>query len=171
VRRWLSIGIVTVVGVAVDQVTKRMADERLPDAGIVVIIKDFFRLQYSTNSGAFFGLGSSMSPVAGRVFFIVATLLAMGLIVQLYRKARADQKVLRWALVLLLAGAIGNLIDRVAFGEVTDFLHLHYRDFDPWATFNVADVYITFGLVALLIDLIRSRKREAAVASHDTNPP
>jgi signal peptidase II len=68
----------------------------------------------------------------------------------------------RAALLLFLSGAIGNFIDRVIEGEVVDFMHLHYQDALHWATFNVADVYITAGFVLLLVDSFRGRKRRVS---------
>ena len=161
-KKWgLMIGVV-VVGVALDQITKQWAHATLVDAGIVPVIEGFFRLDYSRNPGAFFSIGAEMSPGIRRVFFVVATLGAIALIGHLYKKATDDQKALRWALALLLAGAVGNLIDRAIFGEVIDFLHLHWQEAFHWATFNFADIYITIGLVLLVWDMIKPRKRVPA---------
>lgn len=163
-RKWLLLGVVVPLAVALDQVTKQIADSALATRGIVTVIEGFFMLDYSRNPGAFFSLGADMEPTIRRVFFVGATLAATALIVHLYRRAHDVQRTLRWALLLLLAGALGNLVDRVLYGEVIDFIRLHYRDVFYWATFNVADVYICAGLVLLVIDAIRparTKEREA----------
>jgi len=157
-RRWTLLGAVVAVGVIADQITKRIAHAELDPRTPIEVVPGFFQLRYSRNPGAFFSLGASMSPGVRRAFFVVATLLAIGLISHLYRKAADTQRALRWALMLLLAGAVGNLIDRALYGEVIDFLHLHVKDIFHWATFNLADVYITFGLVLLVVDVIKPRK-------------
>jgi signal peptidase II len=100
-----------------------------------------------------------MSAGPRRAFFIVASLLALGLIANLLRKTTPAQQRLRWALTSLSAGAVGNLIDRVQRGSVTDFLHLHAGDAFHWATFNLADVYIAVGLCLLVFDMLRAAHR------------
>lgn len=161
-RKWLLVGLFVPLAVIVDQITKQMADASLPHRGMVVVVEGFLMLDYSRNPGAFFSLGADMEPTVRRVFFIVATLAAIALVVHLYRRAREEQRVLRWALLCLLSGAVGNSIDRALYGEVIDFLRLHYRDVFHWATFNVADVYICLGLVLLVVDLFRPGPRERA---------
>ena len=160
-RRWLLAATIVVSGVALDQLTKRIADAKLRSLQIVSVIEGFFELRYSRNTGAFFSLGESVPDGPRRVGFVVLTLAAIGLMVHLYRKAGESQRLLRWALVLLCTGAIGNLIDRVLYGEVIDFLHLHVREVFHWATFNVADIYIAGGLVLLVWDLVRAPRGKA----------
>lgn len=158
-NRWTILSLVVVVGVIVDQVTKQIAEQKLRARGIVEVIPGFFQLRYARNRGAFFSLGESMSEGIRRTFFIIATFLAIGLITQLFRKATEEQKALRWALMLLLAGAFGNLIDRARSGEVVDFLHLHIGEIFHWATFNFADIYIAFGFGFLIVDMFSTRKK------------
>lgn len=166
-RDWIILVAVVVFGVAVDQVTKQLADTHLRYAGIVTLVEGFFELRYSRNAGAFFSIGSEMSPALRRGFFVVMTFLSIGLITHLYRRARAEQRALQWALIFLLAGAFGNLIDRVLHGEVIDFLHFHVRDVFHWATFNVADIFIFFGLVFLIVDLVKTKAPEGNTPRED----
>ncbi|MEM9189907.1 MAG: signal peptidase II [Myxococcota bacterium] len=151
--RGLGIGVPILV--IIDQVTKTFADRDLPGRAPIVIIEGIFQLRYSRNPGAFFSLGADLPDGFRRVFFVVATLLAIALIVRLHIKAGRERWALRAALFLLLSGAVGNLVDRVFYGEVIDFLHLHYEDVFHWATFNVADMYICVGLILLVVDMIR----------------
>lgn len=160
-RRWLLAGLVVVTGVILDQLTKRLADAELRSVQIVSVVDGFFELRYSRNSGAFFGLGGSLPETPRRVVFVVLTVGALALMTRLFHKADDSQKLLRWALVLLCTGAIGNLLDRILYGEVIDFLHLHIGEIFHWATFNVADIYIAGGLVLLVWDLVRSLPRKA----------
>jgi len=161
-RRWITLAVFVPVAAIVDQVTKQIVETSLAPRGMIPVIDGFFTLHYARNRGAFFSLGENLDPSIRRIFFVVATLAAGALIVHLYRKATASQRILRLALLLLLSGALGNLIDRVLYGEVIDFLHLYYDDVFDWATFNVADIYITAGLILLVVDLVRSRPKAAS---------
>lgn len=158
--RWGRLATVVVVGVALDQVGKQLAEAFLRGRGLVTVVDGFFDLRYARNPGAFFSLGADLAPALRRTVFVVASIAAVGLIVRLYARARQSQVALRWALMLLLAGALGNLVDRVLYGEVIDFVHLYWRGVFDWATFNVADALIVAGLGLLVVDLIRSRPEE-----------
>ena len=156
---WL-LAIVTVAGVAADQITKQLAHAYLRGQGLVSVVEGFFELRYARNPGAFFSLGADLDPSLRRVFFVAASAFASVLILRLYAKAEPTQRVFRWALALLLAGALGNLIDRAIWGEVIDFVHLYWSGVFDWATFNVADVLIAAGLVLLAVDAFRSRTED-----------
>jgi signal peptidase II len=117
----------------------------------VELIAGVLELQLVRNPGVFFSVGASLPHPLRALLLSAAGALVLGLIVAMYLKAR-EQVVLRWALCLLASGAIGNLIDRVLHGSVVDFVHLHAGSAIDWATFNLADVWITAGLVLLIID-------------------
>ncbi|GAB5548386.1 MAG: signal peptidase II [Sandaracinaceae bacterium] len=161
-RRWGLLAAVVVVGVAVDQITKQLAELHLRGRGLVSVVDGFFELRYARNPGAFFSLGADLDPSIRRVVFVAASLAATVLIGRLYAKAERGQVALRWALMLLLAGALGNLVDRVLWGEVIDFVHMYWRGVFDWATFNVADALIVAGLGLLVVDLFRSREGNGA---------
>ncbi len=154
-RRWGVLAAVVGAGVALDQSTKQLAEAHLRGHGLVPVIEGIFELRYARNPGAFFSLGADLTPSIRRAFFVVASTAASALILRLFAKADATQRAYRVALALLLAGALGNLVDRVLWGEVIDFAHLHYRDVFDWATFNVADAFIVGGLGLLVLDLFR----------------
>jgi signal peptidase II len=75
------------------------------------------------------------------------------------RKSRRDQRILHWALALVAGGAIGNLIDRIYYGVVTDFISwdLHFM---VWPTFNVADIVLVAGVVLMFFDIQKENKRD-----------
>ena len=109
------------------------------------------------NPGAAFGFLAGASPVFRSVFFIAVTAVAILIILQYLRKARVEELSLVVALALIVAGAVGNLIDRVRFGEVVDFLDVYIGTYH-WPAFNVADSAITCGAILLAIILLRRRK-------------
>lgn len=159
-RRWVVLGVALPLLLALDQVTKQIADRTLghrPDA--VTVVEGFFMLRYARNRGAFFSMGETLPDGLRLALFVGVAAIAVAFMLVLYRRARTDQWALRTALLVLIAGAIGNLVDRALYGEVIDFLHLHWRDAFHWATFNVADIYIVLGVVLLLVDTFHAAPR------------
>ncbi len=95
-------------------------------------------------------------PLFRSVFFIAVTAAAILIILQYLRKARVEELSLIVALALIVAGAVGNLIDRVRFGEVVDFLDVYIGTYH-WPAFNVADSAITCGAILLAMILLRRK--------------
>lgn len=101
----------------------------------------YARLLYINNTGAAFGLFKNGNPI-----FMALAVIVSGVIIYYYPQIPKEEKVIRFALSLQLAGAVGNLIDRIFFGRVTDFISV-----GNFAIFNVADSSITVGVIILLI--------------------
>jgi signal peptidase II len=111
----------------------------------------------SMNSGSAFGLFSSIG--GARVgLSIVGILAVIGMFLML-RKSRTDQRILHWALALVTGGALGNLIDRIYYGVVTDFILWHYKTHE-WPVFNVADIVLVVGVGLMFIDIQKESRRE-----------
>ena len=155
VKHSLAAWLVFATGVALDQLSKQWAHTQLRVRGIAQVIPNVLDLRYARNPGAFFSLGAGLPAELRRVVLSAAGAIVLGAIAALYARTRAGQGRLRWALVLLSSGALGNLIDRLRSGDVIDFVHLQFGPLLRWATFNVADVLITAGLCLLCLDLIR----------------
>lgn len=119
------------------------------------IIPGFFSLVYYTNTGAAFGLLAGESTAWRRLFFIAAALLALVLLTLLYRHVRHQGRLYVYALALIASGAVGNLVDRILAGEVTDFLDFYWGAYH-WPAFNVADSAITAGVLLFLLASWRS---------------
>ena len=153
-RRALTIALaVAAVLVIADQWTKLAISSNLR-YGESVSITSFFNLVLVYNRGAAF---SFLSDAGGwqRVFFIGITSAAIIVLTWLIAKHH-EEKLFRWGLTLILGGAIGNLIDRIAYGHVIDFLDFHFAGWHFWA-FNVADSAITVGAALLILDSFRPR--------------
>lgn len=155
--RWGLLAGVLTVGVTLDQLTKAWAHEHLSDRSVIRLIDGFVDLRYARNPGAFFSMGGDLEPDLRRVLFVSVSGVASFLITRLYLKAQPSQRALRLGLSLLLAGAVGNLIDRVRSGEVVDFVHMYWRGVFDWATYNLADVLLVAGVACLVVDLLTSR--------------
>ena len=153
-RRALTIALaVAAVLVIADQWTKLAISSNLR-YGESVSITSFFNLVLVYNRGAAF---SFLSDAGGwqRVFFIGITCAAIIVLTWLIAKHH-EEKLFRWGLTLILGGAIGNLIDRIAYGHVIDFLDFHWAGWHFWA-FNVADSAISVGAALLILDSFRPR--------------
>ena len=160
-QKWRLLAVVSVVAVVLDQLTKLWAVRSLRPIGIKTVLRGYFDLRYSLNTGAAWSFLADSDPTFRRWFFLSATIVAMVFIATMYRRALASQRAFRWALALLFGGAIGNFIDRLRSGQVIDFISLHLRDRFHWATFNVADIAITVGLLLLAFDMLTSRRKKA----------
>jgi signal peptidase II len=97
------------------------------------------------------------------------SLLALVAIAVYALRLPSEARLPRLALALVLGGAIGNLIDRLRFGYVVDFIHVYWRQ-HVWPDFNLADSAISTGVVLLLLDMLRSPRREAASGMTEAKP-
>jgi signal peptidase II len=152
---------ITVPVIILDQLTKAwiLAMLRLHEG--FPVIDGFFNIVHVRNPGAAFGFLAGAAPAFRSVFFLSVTLAAIILILHFSRSIRNDEPSLVVSLALILAGAGGNLIDRVRFGEVVDFLDV-YAGAYHWPAFNVADAAITTGASLLVLILLARRKERAA---------
>ena len=178
-RRWTIFLFIGVLTIAADQASKVWARHALPvtPAGCVVpddivahrcsgkmveVIPDLWHWRLSFNPGSAFGLFHSAD--GARWFLSVIGVLAVLGMFWMLKKAREDQKALIWALGLVAGGAVGNLIDRVYFGVVTDFVLWRYQS-KEWPVFNVADVALVVGVGLMFVDIWSESKREKSLKS------
>jgi signal peptidase II len=151
--KWIGIALIVLI---VDQLTKFVITQNFL-LHEVVTITPFFNLVLVYNPGAAF---SFLADAAGwqKGFFIAIGLTASVWIIHLLRK-HPEQTLFCTALSLVLAGALGNVIDRVQFGAVIDFLDFHAGGWH-WPAFNVADSAISCGAAMLVWDALRPRQQE-----------
>lgn len=154
---WIFFVTATVV-ILLDQVTKIWVRATLP-VGVPVPEEWPIRLRHIHNTGAAFGLFQDRSMV-----FVVIAIVAVGLILYYYRRLPPDAWLVRLGLGLQLGGAVGNLIDRLHQGYVTDFIEFPY-----WPVFNVADSAIVVGVILLgyYLLVVAPRETRRAPASQE----
>jgi signal peptidase II len=150
---------IAVLVVVADQATKAwiVSAMRLHDS--FVVIGGFFNITSIRNPGAAFGFLAGAPPIFRTVFFIAITVGAIMLVLYYLKTSRIEDMPLIVSLALIFAGAIGNLIDRVRFGEVVDFLDVYLGSYH-WPAFNVADSAISIGATVMIIAMLRRRKVE-----------
>ena len=137
-----------------DQVTKGMLGGYLPLHTSKTIIPGFLDLVHVRNTGAAFSLLAGTQTGLRQCFFVTITILALAVMIYLLGRTPRQEVWTRRGLVLILGGALGNLVDRLRYGEVIDFLHFHLGGY-YWPAFNVADSAITIGAGILLLLLLK----------------
>jgi len=148
--------LLTVVGVALplDQLSKILVESRLAHGERIPIVEGFFYITHARNPGAAFGLFASMASGGKLMGFAIISLAAIVVIAAFYQRLAPGDRIQSLGLSLVLAGAAGNFIGRLWRGEVVDFLHLRLWSGYAWPDFNIADVCIVMGVVALMTDLL-----------------
>jgi signal peptidase II len=127
--------------VFLDQLTKFLIKQNFQLNQSIPIIKSILHLTYITNTGSAFGLFKSFN-----VFFILFSIIVIILIFYYLNKVKENEKALQFAVGFLLGGTIGNLIDRVSYGFVIDFI-----DFRIWPVFNIADSAVSISVILLIV--------------------
>jgi signal peptidase II len=150
-RGLLFLGLAGLV-VVLDQLTKRLAEDKLGRGGVrsvpLPVVGDYLRFTYVENRGAAFGLLQDQTA-----FFVFVGLLVVGVIAASYRYLPRSGFRLHLALGLQLGGALGNLIDRIRQGYVVDFVDFGYHS-NWWPVFNVADSAIVVGVALLALNAL-----------------
>ena len=142
--------------VALDQAAKYLVQTKLLEGSSHPLIPGFLHLTYIMNPGAAFGMLAYRT-----LFFVLISVVVVSVIGYYYNKLPKDLVLLRVGLAMQAGGAIGNMIDRIRFGKVIDFL-----DFKVWSyIFNVADSGIVIGSVVLAWYLFRSEKQKNGVVN------
>ena len=139
--------------VALDQLTKAIVRSRVPLHSSVTVVPGFLDFTHVQNTGAAFGiLNLAEFPFKTAVIAVIATAALIG--VGMYTASLAHhQLVARVGLALIIGGATGNLLDRIAAGSVVDFVDVYWQTYHFWA-FNVADSAITVGVAIMILDML-----------------
>ncbi len=149
---------ISAVVILFDRLTKMSVMARIPLGGAVQVIPGFLRITHWTNEGAAFSLfADSGSPNTVRWGLIGFSLLAAVVVLVVLIRMGSQFSTITVALALILAGALGNVYDRIVFGSVVDFIEVHIFGYH-WPDFNVADSSIVTGACLLLLDSLRPRK-------------
>ncbi len=129
----------------VDQVTKHLVSTRVPPSSPIKVMP-FLQIVNVKNTGAAFGILQGL----GNSTFVIITTVAIIIVFFIYFKSREDSL----SLTLILAGAMGNLIDRLRYGYVVDFIDIHIGRYH-WPAFNVSDSLLTIGVFLLFFKLFK----------------
>ncbi len=142
--------------ILVDQFAKIYVDATMSLGQSIPVIDGLFNITFVKNPGAAFGFLANASPFFRSFFLVAVTVIAIILILYFVAKNSATELLLTFSLALIMGGAVGNLIDRVRYGEVIDFLDFYLGSFH-WPAFNAADTAITLGALVLLYEIFKRR--------------
>ena len=127
--------------VVFDQLTKFFIRKNFQLSESIPVVKNIFHLTYLNNTGSAFSIFQGFN-----LFFIIFSIVVIGAIIYYLKHIKENEKLMQFAIGLLLGGTIGNFIDRILVGAVTDFI-----DFRVWPVFNIADSAVTISVVLLII--------------------
>lgn len=144
-----------IAAILLDQASKILVETMMRLGQSDTVISDLFRLTYIKNAGGAFGIF-----LGGGWFYFVASVVAVAMILFYLRRLSAGQILPRLSLAMILGGALGNLIDRLRSGMVTDFLDFGIGN-TRWPVFNLADAFITVGVILFFISMLRTQKEGA----------
>jgi signal peptidase II len=167
--RYMILALVSLGTIILDQISKVhiMQTMRLHES--IPVIPSFFSLTYIRNPGAAFGLLASSSNGFRLLFFGFTSLFALVLLGTIFFRLRQDDLVGQLSIAAILGGAVGNLLDRLRYGEVIDFLDF-YIDIYHWPAFNVADAAISVGVCFLIVHFAFEKKEKEAAGPVANRP-
>lgn len=142
-----------VVLVAADQFSKFLIVKNIAELSSIDLIDNFFKITYIKNFGAGFSILQNQT-----IFLVVITVIALCVVTYLLIKSKNSESLNRICYLLIIGGAIGNLIDRFSYGYVVDFLDFYIFGYN-FPVFNLADSFITIGCFLLIISIILENKR------------
>jgi signal peptidase II len=157
-RKYVLFGVLGALSLILDQWTKVLAREKLRGHEMVTVVKGFFNLRYSENTGVAFGMFQTLP--GGRILLTLVAVVAFVLVLHYLRKTEATHTRMHAALGLVGGGAIGNLVDRILYGRVTDFIVWHYKGHE-WPAFNIADAALVVGVALMGLDMLLAPKPAA----------
>jgi signal peptidase II len=152
-RTWLILAVAAVI-IGLDQWTKSLVRQNIPDYTSMIpfpALGEYFVFEHVHNYGAAFGILQGH----GEFFIVVAFIVSVVILVYAVRSLTPDQKAIRVLLGMEMGGAIGNVIDRIMQGYVTDFVKMGIPGVYYWPNYNIADSAIVLGVIGLAVLLIR----------------
>jgi signal peptidase II len=156
-NKYLWVSAIATTVLVLDQITKFLVMQYLPRNGIVRVIPGFFDIVYVRNPGAAFGFLAGAQGWWRTAFFVTVSFAALVVIIVLIRKGQDRLSLVSYSLIA--GGAVGNLVDRIRFGEVVDFIDWYVRSWH-WPAFNIADAAITVGVALLAVEVVFPRQRK-----------
>jgi len=154
-RYGFAFGVAAVV-LVLDQATKWYIRQTVKLNESIAVIDSLFNITHVSNKGAAFSLFADSGAALRLPFFLSVSIVAIIVLILIVRRVEARQYWLLFGLGSILGGALGNFVDRVRVGEVTDYLDVHWHGYH-WPAFNVADSFISIGMVILVLYSLLSR--------------
>jgi signal peptidase II len=152
-HKYIKLAVIAGLIIVADQITKAIILQYLPLHRSISVIPGFFNFTHINNPGGAFGFLANQSSQLRNIMFLFISSLAVCLVFWFYKKTPHSHPWLASGFALIFGGAIGNLIDRIRFGQVVDFLDFYIGNLH-WPAFNVADSAISIGIVIFALHLL-----------------
>lgn len=136
----------------------------------IEVIRGFWRFHYAENSGAAWSFLADAPAKFRIIFFTAVSLIAIIAILVIFFRLKSSWDSVVWAFAMIVAGAVGNFVDRIRYNYVIDFIQWHWNDKAYWPTFNIADVAIVVGVALLVLDMLFN-KNSALFSKEDEPKP
>ena len=179
---WIAI-LVFVFDISTKWIVQNIANaNNIPEEGLIAtIIPNFFNIIITHNLGAPFSLGANGDLIWRIIWILVSIIMSIGLSIYYYKTFKNNNVIYKISLMLMIGGAVGNLIDRafywesiVGFDGVIDFLDFEFGSLGHFATFNIADAALVIGvlllIVIMIIEMIKESKEKAKRGEYDYSP-
>ena len=179
---WVAI-LVFVFDISTKWIVQNIANvNNIPEEGLIAtIIPNFFNIIITHNLGAAFSLGANGDLIWRIIWILVSIIMSIGLSIYYYKTFKNNNVIYKISLMLMIGGAVGNLIDRafywesiVGFDGVIDFLDFEFGSLGHFATFNIADAALVIGvlllIVIMIIEMIKESKEKAKRGEYDYSP-
>ncbi len=158
-EKFIRLALIAGFVIGLDQATKAIILAHLPLFEAIEVIPGFFNITHVQNPGGAFGLFAEHSPFLRKFLFLVISSVAAVIVLGFYLNTPKSHPMLANSFALIFGGAVGNLIDRVRFGKVVDFLDFYLGAYH-WPAFNVADSAITVGITVFALHILWGRMPE-----------
>ncbi len=155
-KKYLIVALISLLVIVLDQYTKHLIIQSFALHQSHDVIQNYVTIVHARNKGIAFGIFATQGSGTQTILLIITSCLAISFIFYLVSSLKGKQLYATITLSLILGGAMGNLIDRIRWGEVVDFIDLHWHHYH-WPAFNVADSAISVGLVLLIIGLFTKK--------------
>ena len=155
-KKYLIVASIALFVIIIDQYTKHLIIRSFSLHQSLDVIQNYATIVHTRNKGIAFGIFAGQGSGTQTILLIITSCLAISFIFYLVSSLQGKQLYATITLSLILGGAIGNLIDRIRWREVVDFIDLHWHHYH-WPAFNVADSAISIGLVLLIIGLVTKK--------------
>ena len=158
--RTLSIVLLIIANIAIDQISKFIVRAEIDQNEIIQLIGDTFIMTKVENSGAFLGMGSDLSPVLKWILLLILPVIVLGGVIYYILTNKTLDRLSLIAFCCIIGGGIANVFDRFIYGSVTDFFHIDLGGVFRTGIFNVADMSVSFGMILLIIASFKQKKLE-----------
>ncbi|SDB57216.1 signal peptidase II [Flavobacteriaceae bacterium MAR_2010_188] len=161
-NRTLFIVIIIFLNIVFDQISKVIVRSEIAYREVIEVISDKFILTNVENTGAFLGMGSDLGPTVKLIFLLILPVIVLSYVLYHVIKNTSLDQLSLIAFCCIIGGGISNVFDRIAFGSVTDFLHIDLGGAIRTGIFNIADMSVTFGMIVLLYASFKNNKHRKA---------